>query len=153
MGCCSSRESKLTPSTNEEFLKSLNGISYRSSFVKSIEGDIDQYYEISDKLGDTNYSTVYKAIDKRTGITRAIKFISKLEEAGKTFSEEIQIVKNLVRNNQDHPNIVKVIEFYENEFNYHLVTEYCSGDDLLAKVHQDGMLSEHKAARYMYQIL
>jgi len=38
---------------------------------------------------------------------------------------EIEILKTL-----DHPNILKLYEFYQDEKRYYLVTELCTGDEL-----------------------
>ena len=42
------------------------------------------------------------------------------------FMAEINILKNM-----DHPNIVKLYEFYEDPRTYSLVTEMCHGGELL----------------------
>ena len=34
----------------------------------------------------------------------------------------------------DHPNIVKLFEIYRDGFNYYLITEYCSGGELMQKL-------------------
>lgn len=39
---------------------------------------------------------------------------------------EVSILKQM-----DHPNIIKVYEFYEDNSSYYLVTEYCCGGELL----------------------
>ena len=34
----------------------------------------------------------------------------------------------------DHPNIVKIFEFYNGEKEYYLIMEYCGGDELFDKI-------------------
>lgn len=58
------------------------------------------------------------------------------------------ILKNL-----DHPNIVKFHETYEDDHYIHLVTEYCSGGELLERVIEKGSLSENEAALIMKKAL
>lgn len=41
------------------------------------------------------------------------------------FEEEINIIKTL-----DHPNIYKIFEFYSDDDNYYLITEYLEGGEL-----------------------
>jgi calcium-dependent protein kinase len=48
---------------------------------------------------------------------------------------------------------VRFYEFYQDEKNYYLVTEYCEGGDLLAKVQMLNKLPEGKAAKILGQIL
>jgi calcium-dependent protein kinase len=42
---------------------------------------------------------------------------------------EIEILKKL-----DHPNILKLYEFYEDTKRFYLVTEYCSGGELFEEI-------------------
>lgn len=71
------------------------------------------------------------------------------EAASKTF----QINEGLVSlptfnhlNVQDHPNIVKMYEFFEDDKRYYLVTEICKGGELFDEVLQRGKFSERDAA-------
>lgn len=41
------------------------------------------------------------------------------------FIREIELLKNL-----DHPNILKIYEFYEDEDNFYLIEEFMNGKDL-----------------------
>ena len=49
----------------------------------------------------------------------------------------------------DHPHIVKLFEIFKDGFNYYLITEYCSGGELMKKLQKDKTISEHVAAKYM----
>jgi calcium-dependent protein kinase len=42
---------------------------------------------------------------------------------------EIDILKKL-----DHPNIVKIYEFYEDKYNFYLITEYIEGGELFDRI-------------------
>ena len=59
---------------------------------------------------------------KLSGIKRALKTIKKKdlpkEDESKLFSE-MNLLKTL-----DHPNIIKMIELYQDNLNYYLITEY-----------------------------
>ena len=73
-------------------------------------------------------STVYSASLRSDPNTKAaIKVINKMKINLKVseVEKEIQIMKKL-----DHPNIVKYIEYYENEYNCYIVMEQCSGIEL-----------------------
>eukprot|EP00828_Plagiopyla_frontata_P041177 TRINITY_DN5784_c0_g1_i2.p3 TRINITY_DN5784_c0_g1~~TRINITY_DN5784_c0_g1_i2.p3 ORF type:complete len:139 (-),score=15.32 TRINITY_DN5784_c0_g1_i2:446-862(-) len=61
---------------------------------------------------------------------------------------EVEILKSL-----DHPNIIKIFDFYEDEFNYYVITEICYGGELFDKIMADQAFSEKKAASYIRQIL
>ena len=63
---------------------------------------------------------------------RAVKIINKkyiAEEDKLKLIKEIDILKQL-----DHPNIIKLYEFFQDEKRYFLVTEYCSGGELFDKI-------------------
>jgi calcium-dependent protein kinase len=60
----------------------------------------------------------------------------------------MNILKNL-----DHPHIVKLYELYEDQKNYYLVTEYCTGGELFDRIKKLNYFTEKKAADTMKQIL
>lgn len=61
---------------------------------------------------------------------------------------EINILKEI-----DHPNIVKMYEFFEDEKRYYLVTEICKGGELFDEVLRLGFFSEKNAAVLIKQVL
>lgn len=101
------------------------------------------------------------------GITRALKSIQKKdlprEDELKLFSE-----MNLLRI-LDHPNIIKLIELFQDDKNYYLITEFfifkrmaliskpflrfCSGGELFERLKKLNQFSEDMAANIMKQIL
>lgn len=69
---------------------------------------------------------------KESKVLRAVKIINKkyiAEEDKQKLIKEIDILKQL-----DHPNIIKLYEFFQDEKRYFLVTEYCSGGELFDKI-------------------
>jgi calcium-dependent protein kinase len=91
------------------------------------------YLELED-IGFGTYGKVKKAcLLSNPEIIRAIKIISKerlmngIDE--EKLSNEILILKNL-----DHPNIMKLFEFFDDEEYYYMVTEYCDQNDLYQKM-------------------
>lgn len=48
----------------------------------------------------------------------------------------------------DHPNILKVLEFYQDADNFYIVTEICSGGELFDEIISSEYFSEKKAAYY-----
>ena len=63
-------------------------------------------------------------------------------------TNEIQVLKSL-----DHPNIIKIYEFYQDDKNYYLITELCSGGELYDRIIKMKNFSEAKAAQLMKQVL
>jgi len=121
-------------------------------FVKEQQGRIDANYRIGATLGTGAFGFVKKVTHKPTGSVRAMKIISKgsmtREEESKRFLNEIEILKNL-----DHPNILKLYEFYQDQKNYYLITEYCTGGELFDKIISLKHFNEQLAADTMHQVL
>jgi calcium-dependent protein kinase len=62
--------------------------------------------------------------------------------------QEIEIMKNL-----DHPNIIKLINVFEDSLDLFLVMELCNGGELFDQIEQRGSFSEHDASKVLYQIV
>ena len=107
-------------------------------------------YKIIKKLGKGAYGTVWKVRNINTGLFRAMKRIKKMRNNMNKINEivnEIEILKNL-----DHPNIVKIFEFFIEADGYYIITEYCHGGELFQAIKLKGFFSEDKAANIIYQV-
>ena len=121
-------------------------------FIGQQAGKITDKYKMGAKLGDGAFGCVRRAIHRDTGQVRAIKTIAKssvekAEERDKLFAE-VSVLKQL-----DHPNIMKLYEFYEDQRSYHLVTELYTGGELFDKIVAQSHFSEEDAAVIMKQVL
>ena len=88
--------------------------------------DLTEEYEIEGQLGEGGYGKVYLVRHKRMNLLRAMKVISiDSKTSEERTDEEIELLKKL-----DHPNIIKLFEYFIDEDNYYLITEYCNGGDL-----------------------
>jgi calcium-dependent protein kinase len=148
MGCgtpnISRRKGKIT---------SVDKLSFQAElFIRGIQGNIRKYYFLQSELGDGAYGKVVSAVHRQTGERRAIKIIKKRaiksQIARVKFMNEVALLSKL-----DHPNILKLYEFYEDDCNFYLVTEICTGGELLDEILRKQILSEALAATYMKQIL
>jgi calcium-dependent protein kinase len=54
---------------------------------------------------------------------------------------------------KDHPNIIKIFEFYQDEGFFYIITELCTGGELFDKILEEKSFSEKKAAETFRQIL
>lgn len=122
-----------------------------SKFVQEAKGNFRERYVLDSVIGKGAYGEVSLVIDKITGNDRAMKVIPKEGHKGisnPTITTEIQMLKSL-----DHPNIIKIYEFYQDDENYYLITEYCSGGELYDRIISMKNFSEEQAAELMKQIL
>ena len=68
-------------------------------------------------------------------------------EDDKEIFNEINILRTM-----DHPNILKIFEFYSNKESYSIVTELCSGGELFQEIIDKGPFNEKYCSYVMYQI-
>jgi len=84
----------------------------------------------------------------KTQLVRAVKTICKPQMRSKErFRQEIAIMKE-----NDHPNIIKLHETFEDFRNVYLVMEIAQGGDLFDRIIEVGSFSEKQAAKLMQQI-
>lgn len=119
--------------------------------VNKIEGTPLEHYSQVKKLGEGSYGTVWKVEHIQTGLHRAMKKIVKNPKSKKDNEQdilnEIEILKKM-----DHPNIVKIFEFFNTSEGYYLITEYCSGGELFQEIVDKAPFPENIAGNIMYQI-
>ena len=109
---------------------------------------LTEEYEPEGQLGEGGYGQVYLVRHKKMNLLRAMKVISvKSKTSGKKTDEEIELLKQL-----DHPNIVKLFEYFSDDDKYYLITEYCKGGDLFDLIKKKKKFSELSASYIMFQI-
>jgi calcium-dependent protein kinase len=120
-------------------------------FVGKSQGLPTENYILNKKLGEGSYGVVWKVKHILTGHDRAMKKINKTvrtnNETEIDILNEIEILKKM-----DHPNIVKIFEFYSTLEGYFLITEYCTGGELFDEISQNAPFSELRTSFIMYQI-
>ncbi|OMJ74941.1 hypothetical protein SteCoe_26043 [Stentor coeruleus] len=123
-----------------------------ADFVFEKEGKLRDVYKISKKIGEGAFSSVRRIKLRSTGEKRAVKTVHKksirTEEERQMVFTEVSILKSL-----DHPNIIRLHEFYQDQKNYYMITEFCSGGELFERIISAGSISESVGAEYMLQIL
>ena len=95
---------------------------------------INDFYDISwnQVLGTGASGSVRKCIHRATGVVYALKTLDKkLVKVDKleTLRQEIRIMAQL-----DHPNILRLHEYFENQESIFLVLELCTGGELLDRL-------------------
>ena len=78
---------------------------------------------------------------------KIIKFNSSSDNALSTIQKEINILKSL-----DHPNIIKVYEFFKTEKYIYIIDELCTGGELFDKIVDVKYFSESVAKNIMKQL-
>lgn len=103
-------------------------------------------------LGEGSYKTVSKAIDEEEGKEVAYNEVKiKYEDDGQmltTFSKEIALLKSV-----DHPNIIKIVDYWFSEENFIFITELMTGGSLKDYIQKHGPLSTKLIRKWGKQIL
>lgn len=121
------------------------------NFVKKRRIRYNDAYEIIQLLGEGAFGSVYKVKVKDGEEIRAMKIISKTNlldsDDPDSVRNEISVLKKL-----DHPNVMKIYEFFEDKDNFYLINEFCNGGDLAGRQEKDGIFAEYLVKFIMYQV-
>ncbi len=120
---------------------------------KNINSNPFDDYVVLKEIGSGTYSKVQLVQHKINLSIRAMKVIKKKKKRGTNQTNENDVYKEVeLLIKMDHPNIVKIFEFYNGEKDYYLIMEYCEGGELFDKIVKSN-LTEIQCAYIMYQIL
>jgi len=116
----------------------------KETMIRKNEAKIEDVYRISKKpLGTGAYGIVSKATHLNTKQERAVKKVAKKKIKNyDRFKQEITILQKL-----DHPNVLKLYEYFEDDKNVYLITELCKGGELFDKIIEEEYFSEKYAAK------
>lgn len=123
--------------------------------IEDALADVRVKYHIAPReVGHGHYGVVRKCMDRKTREWYAIKSIRK-SKVGKieVLRREVGLLREV-----SHPNIIKLVDVYEDVKYLHLITELCTGgelfDRIIAKTQSDeGHFSERDAAKIVRCIL
>lgn len=120
----------------------------KANFISYKKGSISKDYNFGKPLGSGSFGTVREAVHKLTGQSRAIKILKKSEQDEEKLFLEVDILAKLT-----HPNIMQIFEFYDDNTNFYIISEYCQGGELFDCITDKGIFTEKEACMFMKQIL
>lgn len=119
--------------------------------LTSSASNVEEIYDMKEVLGTGAFSQV-KVAEKRAepGKLYAIKIIDKKALKGKedSLENEVKVLRRL-----RHPNIVNLLETYEDKHKVYLVMEIVTGGELFDRIVEKGSYTERDASNLIRQVL
>lgn len=112
--------------------------------------DIKDHYHFESEIGE-GINKVARGVNLETGEEVAIKSIQlkdMSEEDMNYLYTEVQIMSQL-----EHPNIVKLIEVFEDKDTFYMIMELMKGGELSEAISEHTNYTEPKAAKILYPIV
>ena len=112
---------------------------------------IKDLYRFESTIGRGTFATVKRARNRETNEKVAVKILYKKkmeEEDILSFRTEIEILKSV-----DHPNIVRIIDDFEDSKHYYLVMDLMAGGELFDLIMENGSISELEAREAIRAII
>ena len=117
-------------------------------YIQKGDSDTLGNYRKIKRVGQGSYGSVFKVVNKNTNFIRAMKKIPKnFQKDNQEILREIDVLRSL-----DHPNVMKIYEFLEDEKNYYLIEEFCDGGDLDTILNGKKIYCEFLVKFIMYQV-
>jgi len=121
-------------------------VDYKTFIKGKPYSELNKEYKQGIDIGEGGFGKVKTIIHKKTGQLRAMKLIKKSKEFN------LDEIDNLMLLN--HPNILKLFEYYYDEKeNIYIITEYIRGEELFNKIQEKGKFSEEDTAIIIKSVL
>lgn len=108
-------------------------------------------YLLKSKIGEGSFSAVWRAEQRPpTGVDVAVKqvFLSKLNPRLKACLDcEINFLSSV-----NHPNIIRLLHFFQDDGCVYLVLEFCAGGNLASYIQNHGRVQQQIARKFMQQL-
>lgn len=109
-------------------------------------------YDIGQHVGRGGFANVFRAVDRATGETVAVKMVSlellRSNDLESRFRREVDLHRSL-----DSPHIARLVDYFETPEHGCVVVEFCAGGDLRSMLKRRGRLSEDEARIVGRQLL
>ena len=147
MGCSIASKSKLKSRDKKHEVQAIRP----SAFIIENKGRFQEVYKRGKLIGSGLHAEVHTCYLKENGVKRAVKIIRKDLLQSSTYLARIEHEKEILKL-FDHPNILRLYEFFEDAKRIYIVREFCDGTDLFREISSNETYTENKAARVMHQL-
>ena len=146
-----SKDTKEFTDSNSNIKSSTLSISSKT-IINCIKTNYKEKYTYVNTLKKSFYSRIDLVKNNDTGEKRVMKSVKSDKNMPKELEEEI-INEIFILKKLDHPQIIKIFEFYKTTEEYNIITEYCENGDLYNELINEAPFSEDYAAYILYQLL
>eukprot|EP00256_Glycine_max_P062465 XP_014631939.1 serine/threonine-protein kinase ATG1t isoform X2 [Glycine max] len=119
--------------------------------ARRVVGVRNHCYLLKSKIGEGSFSAVWRAEQRPpTGDDVAVKqvFLSKLNPRLKACLDcEINFLSSV-----NHPNIIRLLHFFQYDGCVYLVLEFCAGGNLASYIQNHGRVHQQIARKFMQQL-
>ncbi|KAA8498277.1 Calcium-dependent protein kinase 2 [Porphyridium purpureum] len=130
-----------------------SGKKLKKPVLESAKLDLLADYDQGRVLGKGAFGVVTLVTKKGSGETFACKSLSKVKMVTKEDVEDVRKEVRILNIVKGHPNMVTLIDQYEDNHKVDLIMELCSGGELFDRIIQRGHYSEKDAAALMRVML
>jgi calcium-dependent protein kinase len=147
MGCSIVSKSKSKPRDKKYEAQAIRP----SAFIIENKGRFQEVYKRGKLIGSGLHAEVHTCFLKENGVKRAVKIIRKDLLKNSNYLTRIDHEKEVLKL-FDHPNILRLYEFFEDAKRIYIVREFCDGTELFREISLNETYTENKAARIMHQL-
>lgn len=122
-----------------------------STSKSSIQTPLDKYEITNEILGTGSYGEVKLIKNKSTFELFALKLIDKKSLEEEKIPHDLILREISVHKTLSHPNIIKLIESFEDPHKLYIILEYAEGGNLFELIKQNGKLPESQARSIQHQ--
>ncbi|CAI7807966.1 unnamed protein product [Closterium sp. NIES-54] len=109
--------------------------------------DVRKVYQLGKELGRGNFGVIREAVDWVSGERFACKSVNKKRLECLDDLEDLRREVEVMRLLKGHPNIVSLVDTYEDDTDVHMVMELCEGGELFDRIVAHNHFSERQAAQ------
>ena len=145
MGCSIKKTFRIKTGENQEKIDCLDKVVVNPGlFIKKNPNKFVYIFKLGTTLYKGKYNQVRECVNRDTGEKKLVKIKDKRSHDAEL---EILILKSL-----DHPCILKLFEYFEDDQRYYLILENCQGKELFQEILSGKVLNENKIAIIMQQL-
>ena len=145
-------------SHNENFSKVVGMIqkffngTFEDSWLLSFQTLIE-FYDIKSRVGRGSFGEVLLVVNRLTNKNMAMKKISKQIIREKEVESKIQREIKILKNVNNHPNVVRLYEVFEDEDYYYMIFEFLRNGDISMEKLDMMFPSQTKLKQFFYKVL